>query len=30
VADVSKIEKALSFKTQHDLESILQSAWDFS
>ena len=30
VADVSRIEKALEFKTKHDLASIVQSAWDAS
>ena len=30
VADVSRIEKALGFRTKHDLASIVQSAWDAS
>jgi UDP-glucose 4-epimerase len=30
VADVSRIEKVLGFRTKHDLASIVQSAWDAS
>ena len=30
VADVSRIESALGFRTKHDLASIVQSAWDAS
>ena len=30
VADVSRIEKTLGFRTKHDLASIVQSAWDAS
>lgn len=30
VADVSRIEQALGFRTKHDLASIVQSAWDAS
>jgi UDP-glucose 4-epimerase len=30
VADVSRIEQVLGFKTKHDLASIVQSAWDAS
>jgi UDP-glucose 4-epimerase len=30
VADVTRIERALGFKTEHDLASIVQSAWDAS
>jgi UDP-glucose 4-epimerase len=30
VADVTRIEKALGFRTKHDLASIVQSAWDAS
>jgi len=30
VADVSRIEKTLGFRTKHDLAAIVQSAWDAS
>jgi UDP-glucose 4-epimerase len=30
VADVSRIDKVLGFRTKHDLASIVQSAWDAS
>jgi len=30
VADVTRIERALGFRTKHDLASIVQSAWDAS
>jgi UDP-glucose 4-epimerase len=30
VADVTRIEKTLGFRTKHDLASIVQSAWDAS
>lgn len=30
VADVSRIERVLGFRTKHDLASIVQSAWDAS